>query len=235
MCLSAKSSGVTTTAVARGEAALMELDPAGGDVSLCTGTFMSAGLIDVARELRQPNSLPALERHLSAVPPGVSTLLAPSSGPMAASVIRSVVPRLSETVRRFPGPVVIDAGRWDPTQPTARRVGCGALTVVVCRAELTDVEHTRHLLAPLVEMAPAPICVVVVGDVPQPPTEVAKHLGVPLAGVMAWDPRAVSALWAAGATRSWSRGRLARSATATLAHVMELTPTATATPATRLA
>lgn len=55
--------------------------------------------------------------------------------------------------------------------------------------------------------------VVVGGHRPYAPDEVSSALGVPVAGVLPWEPRAVLALLESGVARPWSRSGLAASAT----------------------
>ena len=55
--------------------------------------------------------------------------------------------------------------------------------------------------------------VVVGGNRPYGPDEVSSALGVPVAGVLPWEPRAVLGLLESGVARPWSRSGLAGAAT----------------------
>jgi hypothetical protein len=230
--VSAKGSpGVTTAAAAlaaaataNGRALLAELDPSGGSVQVLAGSNAGVGLMEAAGQLRREATASAIEENLTLLPAGVPTLLAPSAGAVAESVIESVSGRWVPTLRTCALDVFVDAGRWEPSQRTALRVVGADLLVVVCRPTVAGVEHTRHLLDRLREIARRPAAAVVIGDRPYPPEQVAAFLDVPLAGQIAWDPRGATSLWSHGVTRVWLRTQLARSATTTLAGLAALVP-----------
>lgn len=223
--VSAKGSpGVTTAAAALaavsasvGRSMLVELDPSGGSVQVLTGRSVVPGVVDAAAQLRRQISAAAIEAHTTLLPDGVPALLAPSSGPATESVISSVGDRWLAALRECDADVVVDAGRWEPSQMTARRIFGADLVVVVCRPTVASVEHTRQMLGRLRERAQRPVAAIVVGDRPYAPEEVAAHLDAPLAGVVAWDPRGVANLWNGGVSRGWLRAKLARSASMSLA------------------
>jgi Flp pilus assembly CpaE family ATPase len=234
--VSAKGSpGVTTAAAAlaavattEGRALLAELDPSGGSVQVLAGSTAGVGLMEAAGQLRRDADPGAIDGNTTLLPSGVPTLLAPSAGSVAESVIDSVGGRWVPTLRSAALDVFVDAGRWEPSQRTALRVVGADLLVVVCRPTVAGVEHTRHLLDRLREIARRPVAAVVVGDRPYPPEQVAGFLDVPLAGHIAWDARGATSLWAHGVTRVWLRTQLARSAQATLAGLAAQVPNTTA-------
>jgi Flp pilus assembly CpaE family ATPase len=218
--VSAKGSpGVTTAATALaavassgGRAILAELDPSGGSVSVLTGQPAVVGLVEAAGLLRRATSAAAIDENATMVPPGIATLLAPSSGPVAESVIGSITERWVGALRTAALDVVVDGGRWEPSQPTARRIHGADLLVVVVRATVASIEASRHIVDRLRETAKRPAAALVVGNKPYRPEEVAAHLDLPLAGMIAWDPRGAATLWASGVSRGWMRTMLARSA-----------------------
>src|SRR5918994_439660 len=65
-------------------------------------------------------------------------------------------------------------------------------------AAATGVGHPRRLVDAVRGTARCPLAVVVVGARPYPGDEIAAVLDVPLAGVVAWDPRGVTGMWARG-------------------------------------
>ena len=67
--------------------------------------------------------------------------------------------------------MVVDAGRWDPSQPAAARLGGADVVAVVCRSTAVSIAHARDLVLPLRTAAPASSVVVVqVGSEPYPPS-----------------------------------------------------------------
>jgi Flp pilus assembly CpaE family ATPase len=231
------SPGVTTSATAlaavattSGRSILAELDPSGGSISVLTGQPSVVGLVDAATLLRRVTSAAAIDENATMLPHGVATLLAPNSGPVAESVIASIAERWVPALRAAALDVIVDAGRWEPSQTTARRILGADLMVVVVRPTVASVESTRHLVDRIREVAKRPAAALVVGGKPYPPEEVAAHLDMPLAGAIAWDPRGATNLWATGVSRSWMRTMLARSAAAAWSNLFDL-----AAPPTHLA
>ncbi|GMU80106.1 MAG: hypothetical protein AMXMBFR46_28910 [Acidimicrobiia bacterium] len=216
--------GVTTTALALAAVAgptsglFVELDPAGGSVEGWTGVTGEPGLLRVAGHLRRGQTSDQLVDHVVGVPSGVRSLLAPTAGPVAESTLVAVDERLGPALAGLDVDVVVaDAGRWSRSQVTARRImGCAVLGVV-CAPTVHGIEHARWLIDPLRATFDVPVVVVVVGERGYGPDEVADALGVPVAGVVAWDRRGVNALFTSGASRGWSRCPLARTARTTLA------------------
>lgn len=228
--VSAKGSpGVTTTATALaaaagaldGDTVLVEIDPTGGDIEVLTGVTGEPGLLRAANDLRRHMESEVLPAYAVAAPPGVSAILAPTSGPATSSVVTSVSDRLGPALASLPGIVVADAGRWDPAQASAGRIAGADLVALVCRPTAASVEHSRHLLDRIREIV-RPVVAVLVGDQPYGASEVASVLEIPVAGAMAWDPGGVATLWAEGTSRRWAKSWLARSARATRENLLEL-------------
>jgi Flp pilus assembly CpaE family ATPase len=234
--VSAKGSpGVTTAAAAltaagaaSGRALLAELDPAGGSVQVLASGPASWGLLDAAGRLRRESGPDPVLANLTELPAGVHTLLAPTAGHTAESVIGSVADRWIGALRAAAPDVVIDAGRWEPSQRTAHRIAGADLVGLVCRPTVGGIEAARLTLDRLRTAARAPVAVVVIGHKPYRPEEIAAHLDAPLGGTLAWDPRAVAALWLGGAAPRWRRSSLGRSAAATGAQLTELAHQASA-------
>lgn len=216
--VSAKGSpGVTTAALALAAAAgkgalLVELDPSGGSVECWTGTTGEPGLIRVASGLRRSIDPEMLLAHAVEAPAGVRSVLAPSAGGLAESTIAATGDRLAPALAGVKATVVVDGGRWSRSQPTTRRLAGCEVVAVVCAPTIEGVEAARWVIDPLRSTVAGSVVLLLVGDRPYPPSEVAAVVGVPVIGVMAWDSRGVNALVTTGAGRGWSRSALARSA-----------------------
>lgn len=224
------SPGVTTAAVAlaaagttEGRTLMVELDPSGGSVQIYADTPAAPGLVEVAGRLRRGGSSTLVDDSVTFLPDGVPSLLAPTSALVAASVIESASARWMPALQGAALDVVVDAGRWDPGQPSSRRVHGADVVALVCRPTMAGVEHSRHLVDRLRDAAQRPtIALIVVGEQPYDPAEVSEILGLPLAGALAWDPRGMARLWDDGVSRGWLRTALARTALETLAGLGEL-------------
>jgi hypothetical protein len=120
--------------------------------------------------------------------------------------------RLAVELAAATGWVLVDAGRWEPHQPTANRLQGADVLGLVCRSTAPSIAHARDLL-PSLRSRGSRVAVVLVGDAPYGRAEVAEVLDVPLLGPLAWDVRGLSALWTRGVTPAWlSRSALGRSA-----------------------
>jgi Flp pilus assembly CpaE family ATPase len=183
------SPGVTTAAAAlaavattSGRSILAELDPSGGSIAVLTGQPAVVGLVDAATLLRRTTSAAAIDDNATMVPHGIATLLAPNSGAVAESVIGSISERWVPALRAAALDVIVDAGRWEPSQTTSRRVLGADVLVVVVRPTVASVEATRHIVDRVREVAKRPAAALVIGAKPYRPEEVAHHLDLPLAG-----------------------------------------------------
>lgn len=178
---------------------LVEADPAGGDLEAWCGPFGEPGLLRVAAASRANGSgMPWVEASVEVVP-RVRAVLAPMTAPAAEAVLRSSG-ELAGSLAGALGTVVVDCGRF--SDQASAWVGAASLVLVVCRPTLASIEHTRGLLSVL--GADRRVGLLVVGEEPYPPGEVAGALRVPLAGVLPWDPRGLRLLATKGAT-GWRR------------------------------
>ena len=218
--VSAKGSPGVTTAVlalaASSGAVMVELDPSGGSLECWTGMSGEPGLVRVASGLRRSLETQSFDVGIVEVPPGVSAVLAPTSGPRSESTIAAIGERLTLAMSESERTVILDAGRWGRSQATARRIaGCDAIAIV-CRPTVSSIEAARSLVEPLQSATAAPVSLLLVDDRPYSATEVTAATGVRVAGVLARDSRGANALVVSGAHRAWMRSALARSARAAL-------------------
>jgi hypothetical protein len=225
--VSAKGSpGVTVSAAAlvavangRSEseegATLVEFDPAGGDLEVLVGAHTGEpSLLHAATEVRRDAGPEALAAHVGEPLPGLPAVLAPVTSHAADTVIESVREAVTVGLVAAGGWVVVDAGRWEPSQRSSGRIGGAEVVAVVCRSTAASIAHARDLVLPLRTAAPSSTVVVLqVGHDPYPPSETAEVVDAPVLGPLSWDPRGVTALWAAGPTPRWrARSSLAASA-----------------------
>ena len=76
--------------------------------------------------------------------PGLPALLAPGRGGRGRGVVSSIGDGWGPAFRAYDGLVMVDAGRWDPGQASARRIEGADVVGLVCRATAVSVEHARH-------------------------------------------------------------------------------------------
>ena len=190
----------------------MESDPAGGDLECWCGPLGEPGLLGVATDLAHDGEAEAIERRAVEVVAGVRAVVAPTGESAATATILPMVDRLGPALASLDTTVLLDGGRWSGSHRAAGQVAAAALAVVVCRPTLDSVEHARGMVEALRHVNPAVAAAVVGGSRPYGPDEVASALGVPVAGVLPWEPRSVLALLEAGVSRSWVRSGLAAAA-----------------------
>jgi hypothetical protein len=214
---------------------LVELDPAGGDLEVLAGARTGEpSLLHAAADVRRDAGPDALAAHAVEAVPGVPALLAPVMAHAAGPVVESVQGALTIGLSSVSDWVVVDAGRWDPSQRAAARIGGADVIGVVCRSTAVSIAHARDMVLPLRTATPSSAVVMIqVGHEPYPPSETAQVVDAPVAGPLAWDPRGVTALWATGATPRWrARSALAGSACRVLEELAALVDDRPGSPAT---
>jgi cellulose biosynthesis protein BcsQ len=216
--------GVTTAALALAATAsddglLIELDPSGGSIECWTAATAEPGLLRVASALRRATDTAVVAVGEGTNPPGVASVLAPSHGTLAESTIAAMGRSLATALATTDRTVVLDAGRWSRSQPTADRIrGCDHI-LIVTYPTVAGVEAARALAPSIEDATRTTPRLLLIGEHPYGATEVAEATGIAVAGVLPWDSRSVAALMANGPTRGWHRTPLARAARAALATV----------------
>lgn len=212
--------GVTTTALCLAVQAgagglVVEVDPAGGDLECWTGPHGEAGLVGLATRLRPQLTDSELRSHAVEAVSGISAVTAPTTETAMSAVLSRAGDRLGPVLAGVGLDVFADLGRWSGSRPMTGLLATADVALVVCRPTLDSVEHARGLVAPggPIDGTPAAAATVVVGGSrPYGPSEIAVALGLPVAGVLPWDPRGVVALVEHGTGRAWQRSALASAA-----------------------
>lgn len=206
----ATTAGLAIAAVTGG--AMVELDPAGGEVECWVGPCGEPGLIRVAAGLRhaaEPDGL--IDECAREVCPGVRVVLAPVGGEQASSTLVAIGDRLTAALTTEAGWVVLDGGRWSRTQPSAGRLaGCDVIAVAL-PPTLAGVAHAAPMVRSLRERTDVRVVGLVVGDRGYTPAELSDALDATVLPAIAWDLRGANALVTHGAGGWWRRSSLARS------------------------
>lgn len=225
LCSAHGSPGVTTTALALAASwpedrrcLLVEADPFGGVIGARYGLGDTPGLSSLAVIARRGLDGEAVWRHAQRLPGGVPLLVGPGSAEEAHAVLGDVAGVLAGWCSGRSGPdVIADCGRVAPGSPALGLVARADVTMVLARASVDQLRPAAHRLAAL-ETVGVEASLLLIGDRPYRPDEVASTLGADVVGVIAWDPRTAAALEGLeGGGRDLGRSPLVRSA-ATLAH-----------------
>jgi MinD-like ATPase involved in chromosome partitioning or flagellar assembly len=212
------SPGVTTTMLALAtawpddhEVLIAELDPAGGDLAPRLGLSLEPGLTSLATASRHTGVDIDTNAHTQPVGPGVHALVGPTAADEATAALSTLSPRMRNAFGAGDAMAVLaDCGRLTGAKGGHEALGVADLVLLVVRPDLASVEHARTRLGHLQSIA-GQVMLVVIGDRPYSPREVAESLQTPLLGCLADDPVGASCLWARDARRL-SRSTLLRSA-----------------------
>ena len=216
------SPGVTTAVLAcasvwPGRVLLVEASEDGGALAARFGLPVEPGLTTLAAASRHATngdgSTGMLAEHLQALPgtDRIVALVGPASLEPAQALLRTAAGRLAGLLDQADRDVLIDLGRL-PAAPLAGPLLASAdRLLLVVRPRVEELTALAHRLAHLSGLGPAPE-VLLVGERPYGPSEVADTLGVTVAGVLADDADAADALGAVGASRRLARSPLLRTA-----------------------
>lgn len=216
---SAKGSpGVTTTALALAvgwpsdrQAVVVELDPAGGDVSAWLGLPAEPGLGTLAAAGRHGLDWTRVVDHCQRLTGGSSVLVGPPGADQARHAVAMVAADLKHWTET-PGDLdlLVDCGRLDPESPGIGAIRSADLVVLVSRPDVAALGHLAGLVARL--GSGCPVQIALVGRGPYPPEEVSAAIGADVLGVLAHDPDGATLLAGGGHGSRLRRSQLLRSA-----------------------
>jgi hypothetical protein len=200
------SPGVTTTALALAlswptEVVVAECDPSGGDIlaGLLSGHLpATSGLLPLALEAGAGAEVPAdvLWRQLVELDEeGNRLLLAGISDPRQSAALQSSLPWIAEALQGLRADVLADCGRLDALAAVRPVLSAASLAILVLRPTLRQVSRAIprvEMLANL--MGPGRVVVLLVGDGAATDRELAKTLGVPVAGHLPADAKTAGVL-----------------------------------------
>lgn len=219
--LSAKGSpGVTTLAAAAavgGEALVLELDPAGGDLAArAQVAHEPPGLMSLAAVARRGVAADMVIDHVRSVGPSIPVLFGPPDPSRASAVLTTLCPDLGLALAGLDGDVLADCGRWIPSSPTVEIVAAADSVVLVLRAAPDQVAHAHAILPSLRALSSDVVLAMVSERHCWPVEEVAAVLGVDAVGVVERDPDGAAGLVRTEAVQRARRTALVRSAATVL-------------------
>lgn len=219
------SPGVTTTALALAatwpehrRCLLVEADLCGGVISARYGVGDTPGVASLAAAARRGGVSDELVwEHVQRLPGGLQVLVGPPSPDESHAVLRDIAGELARWAAAQPDvAVIVDGGRITGRAPSIDPLLRTSAVLVVTRPILEQLRPAGIRVEAL-QTAGLDASVLLVGDQPYGPTEVASSLHCPVAATIAWDPKTAAVLSGApGAMRDLRRSPLIRSA-ATLA------------------
>jgi hypothetical protein len=194
-------------------AVLVEADQHGGDLALLHGVPQSPGLAELAARTKRsdPGDGDLLAGYIRPLASGaLPAVLAPIEG----AAVRAALGVLADHPGLLDPPdrtLVFDLGRVDPDSPGWRWLTACDHVLLLTRTDLTGLAHAKSVADRLHEDgARAALALIEAG--PYPPAEAQQVLGLPLAGVLPFHPKAARALADPQAVRAAASGRLAAGA-----------------------
>ena len=198
--------GVTTAALALTlswptQVVIAECDPSGGDIlaGLLSGHLpATSGLLPLALEAGAGTEVPAdiLWRQLVELDEEHNRLLlAGISDPRQAAALQSSLPWIAEALQGLRADVLADCGRLDALAAVRPVLSAATLAVLVLQPTLRQVSRAIPRVEMLTNlMGPGRVVLVTVGDGATSGRELAKTLGVPVAGHLPADPKTAAVL-----------------------------------------
>jgi hypothetical protein len=217
---SAKASpGVSTTVLALAatwptdrHVQIIEADPDGGVLAARQGLPSEPGLSTLAVSSRRSLAPQDLDVHLQA-PAGsdIRFLVAPPAAEQSRRSLGLAATPLATALPRLDGiDTIVDAGRLRPDSEAMPLVEAADAVLLIARPR---VDELQQLPARLRALRPtlARVGLLLIGDKPYPPAEVAVALDVEVVAVIADNRRAAEALGGVGSAAHLGRSPLLRS------------------------
>lgn len=212
------SPGATTAAVALAarwpageEPTVIECDPAGGDLLVRFELEAYPGVVSLAAAARRGSEADLLRRHTQRLPGGLPVVVGAVGGEQAKAALAVLassggVDVLCRAAAGDRAVVLADCGRLQSGSPALPVAQAADALLLVVRSTAEELAHVAALLPTAVGWCRS-VRLLLVGD-GYGPAEVARELGVPVAGRLPADARGAAAL----AGNSGSRHGPARSA-----------------------
>ena len=221
------SPGVTTTALALAlgwpsQVIMAECDPSGGDAlaGLLSGHLPArTGLLPLALEAGGGAEVPAdaLWRQLIELDEERNCLLlAGISDPRQSAALQSSLPWIADALQALRADVLADCGRLDAVAAVRPVLSAASLAVLVLRPTLRQVSRAVPRVEMLTNLVGRErVVALLVGEGTASGREIARSLGVPVAGQLPDDPKTAGVLSdGLGSRRALDSRPLLRAATA---------------------
>lgn len=221
------SPGCTTTTLAlaavwparRPAPLLVEADPDGGCIAARFALGIKPGLIELCGRGRAALDHDDVWACAQALPGGVPVVVGHPAAEQCHAALRAGGGRLGDVLATMPThDVLVDIGRLRPASPAAVLSARADVTLVVVRPTVEGLGAVVHRGPALRELGAS---LVLVGEQPYGPAEVARAVELPICGVVADDARGADALNAGGGARALARSALVRSAAALAERLVE--------------
>jgi hypothetical protein len=203
---------------------VVEADCAGGDLGGRCLLPDSPGLTSLATAARAGRAV--LSDHVTRLPLGVDAAVAPASQ-QASTVAIGLLAEVGVAAWLGDQTGIADVGRLDPGAPSNELVSAADAVVLVSSGDAASLLRLADTV-----LARERTHLVLVGACAYSTQEVEEGVGLPVAAVLPWDPRAARMVWGTGAPgRAWTRRGLPAAVRALADRLVLREPAAEITPA----
>jgi hypothetical protein len=172
----------------------VEADPFGGVIAARFGLKDTPGLASLASVARRGLDTKVVWRHAQQLPGGLPVLVGSPSAEHAQAVLRDFAAVLADWCAAEDAlDVIVDCGRVAPGSPILDVMVQAEKVLVLSRPSADQLRPAVHQLRTL-DVLGIQAGLLLVGDTPYGPGEVASAMGVDVAGMVAFDSRAAEGL-----------------------------------------
>lgn len=214
-------------------AAMVEADPAGGDLAALLGLATVPGMVSLAAAARHQSAWPDIRGHGQNLPAGGWALLGPTDPAQASAAIATLRSRLMTSLGPAAAGGVIDCGRWTPASPASPLLREVTATAICIKASVAAIEAVRVRAAELWDVTGGRLGLVVMGRGRYGAGEIEACTGLRVVGEIGYDERGCSGLLGATWTRV-DRSSVVRSARSIAERLSAFSPPRPAGPQTNL-
>src|SRR6266511_5497994 len=212
-------------------AVLVEADADGGDLAARFGHHPDPGLVSFAAAARSGTESGLLHGHVQRLRLDVEVVLAPP-GDAAIAAVQTLAYGGARPLRHAAGDVtvVVDVGRLAQGSPGLALAAMAADVVLVAHPTLDQLTQVQTRLGWLRETLGGRLWLALSGPGPYRPAEIARDLGVEVAGEVPDDARGAGVLSGRLVGRGWPRLQLPRAARAIAWTLQDARPRRVAPP-----
>lgn len=191
---------------------LLEADADGGVLALRYGLGRQPGLLTLAAAGRHGLQRDEVWEHAQQLPGGLGIIPCPDIPGKSAALLQSSGSEIGSWLANRPDlDVIVDCGRLGPSSPAVNVAVEADLLLMVARPTAEQLQPAAERMFVLQTRVPQ-VAWLLVGEEPHTVAEIEDTYGLPVAGVLASDPRGAKAMTTGATPKRIRRSALVRSA-----------------------
>lgn len=184
---------IAASGVSSSPALLVEADPNGGVLAARFSGKAEPSLLNYVTEARHGFVMDRIDANTQELGGAIRTLVGPPDPSVARRLVRESGMSLFDGLAESGRPTVFDIGRLDDVSPSAALAARADKTLLTLRPEFDQVQAGLFRVGQLRRLG-ADVGLVVIGDEPLAPTEIADAMETPLAAAIPSDALTARAL-----------------------------------------